>query len=59
MTKGSGAFYHKIGYDVLPENEAQSLVKGFYEDILNINEQKVILAIDRLDVCHSDERDHT
>ncbi len=41
--KGSGAFYHKIGYKVLPENETQSLEKGFYEDILKINEQKVVL----------------
>jgi len=41
--KGSGAFYHKIGYRTLAENEIQSLINGFYKDILNINEQKVIL----------------
>jgi len=43
--KGSGAFYHKIGYDALPENETNSLVKSFYQDIMNINEKKVILPL--------------
>lgn len=43
--KGSGTFYRKIGYRILPENEIQSLVRGFYKDILNMNEQKVILPL--------------
>ena len=41
--KGSGAFYRKIGYKILSPNEIQSLVSGFYKDILNMNEQKVAL----------------
>ena len=41
--KGSGAFHHKISYSVLPEKEHADMAKIFYENVLHINERKVIL----------------
>jgi len=41
--KGAEAFYHKIKYSVVKDDEYSSFIKEFYSNILNINEPQTIL----------------
>ena len=41
--KGSDAFYHRIRYKSLDENDKKDLYRIFFENILNINDTNVIL----------------
>ncbi|MDR3611039.1 MAG: BT4734/BF3469 family protein [Ignavibacteriaceae bacterium] len=41
--KGSDAFYHRISYRFLDDNSKQDMRRILYENILNINEKRIIL----------------
>jgi len=41
--KGAGAFHNTLDYPIIPDQEMKDLIKGFYENILNINKHETIV----------------
>lgn len=42
-SKGGDAFYHKIRYSELSQDETESLIRGFYNNVTRINNPETIL----------------